>query len=285
MNNGTHALGTSFVLTRLGQVATTPPREQQLIELLQAAAMAAGCGSHERITALYVGLKLHLRICMYGPSRERSTALFEALTKMLVGSNSGQVLLIQGPTSNGALAQRFAAVRMADFVTTALEPWEQDKAWFMLVDIPGEPSATLRWLERELAAALQTNGRPTRVLPSNVFVLTTASERPKDGGRCWLPLAAPRWTKPGIHNIPNVLPVGYQRQLLDNQLTASVYRDRLQKLGPLRSLATGLPSSMTSLALRWLAASIDEQGRGLWAAHDPAVNAHRALAALEAYCR
>ncbi len=286
IGKGTQALSTSLLLARLGKVALTPPSERQLIERLLAAASDIGCRSSDLIKAIYVGLKLHARICVCSAARDRTMALFDALVTTIVGAGSDQALHLHGPIGGDEMAQRFAAIRLGDLVSTVLEPVEQGKAWFILIDTPSDPTSALRWVEREVAATLRANGQCGHMLPANLFILAAAGERPAHIDRCWLPLAAPDWDssyQPQFET--RVPPVGYQRQLLESQLTRHAYRQRLRRLmsGPLLQEAK-MPSRLEpSMIRRWLAASVDDQQQGIWVDADPVANAHQALAALDAF--
>lgn len=278
------ALSTSLLLARMGKVALTPPSEQQLVERLLVAANDIGCRSTDLVKAIYVGLKLHLRVCVYSPARDHTMALFESLVTTVVGAGSDQVLHLHGPIGGDEVAQRFAAIRIGDLISTAVDPVEQGKAWFILVDTPGDPTTTLRWVEREVAASLRAVGRCGHMLPANLFILVAAGEPPSQPQRCWLAMAAPEWDgvyRPRVE--PGVPPVGYQRQLLENQLTGSAYRERLRGLNSWSKLpmphVVGLSAQMLK---RWLAASVDDRQQGIWITTDPAANARHALEALEA---
>lgn len=276
------ALGTSLVFARLGGLATTPPSEQQLVERLQAAARDVGCCTPDVVTALYVGLKIHLRVCVCGPARAQTMALFDAIVTTLVGPESDQALHLRGPIGSDQMAQRFAALRLSDFVSAVLEPAAQGKAWFLLIDTPGDPTAMLEWVEREIGATLQAAGRARRALPANLFVLVAAGEPPPlhENPPCCILLAAPTWGEPVKQPTPqSVPPVGYQRQLLDWQLTSAAYRHRLHYGGTHSFVAT---SVRERLLVRWLAASIDQQGHGLWEPLDRAANRRKAVAFLHA---
>lgn len=284
MNGGGPALTTSLLLARIS-ARGQPLREHHLLERLQKAASAVGCQSPDLVTALYVGLKLHWWSIVCGPARDRAMVCLDALITTIVGAQSGQTLHIHGPIGTDAVAQRFAAVRLGDFVATALDQAEQNKAWFVLVDTPGEPTAMLHWLEREVGAMLQAHGRPAHMLPNNLFVLTVAGAWPSEIQRCWLPLAAPPWGDMAVEAYEAVLPpVGYQRQLLASQLTGPVYRRRLREGRPATRQFPSNPAQLAGLSRRerWLAASVDEQQQGLWEPNDRLVNTRKALAVLDA---
>ena len=280
----TRALSTSLLLARLGQVALTPPSERQLVERLLVAASDSGCRSTDLVKAIYVGLKLHLRVCVCGPARDRTMALFESLVTTVVGPSSEQTLHLHGPIGADEVAQRFAAIRLGDFVSTTLEAVEQGKVWFMLIDTPGDPTTTLRWVEREVAATLRATDRSDPTLPANLFILVAAGEWPADPARSWLSLAAPEWESsqqaPLERRTP---PVGYQRQLLASRLTGAVYRERLRGRvnWPDVAATTNLVGLAPTMVRRWLAASVDDQQRGLWVDADLAANAYQALRVLE----
>lgn len=281
MENHTHALSTSLVQVRLGGVATTPPSEQQLVARLHMAARDVGCLSPDLVTAVYVGLKLHLRVCVCGPAREQTMALFDALALTMVGPDSDQTLHLHGPIGTDGMTQRFAALRIGDFVSTVLDPAAQGKAWFLLIDTPGDPSALLHWVEREIAVTVQTHGRSGQVLPPNLFVLVAASAWPQQPERCWLALEPPEWgERPATPRASALPPVGYQRQLLESQLTGSTYRRRL-RAGQAR-LRPPAPTSLTGLSPkmigRWLAASIDVHHQSLWMVNDPVTNVRQSAA-------
>lgn len=284
MNGGSYGLGTSLLLARMSTAAQLP-REQQLLARLQVAASDAGCRSQDFVTAAYIGLKLHWRVIVYGPTRDRTLNCLDALTATIVGLGSHQTLHIHGPIGTDRMMQRFAAIRLGEFTASAVDQNEQNKAWFVLVDTPGDPTSTLQWVEREIGATLQANGRPAGTLPANMFVLVAAGERPVQMQRCWLSLVAPEWSETTIQADMSATPlVGYQRQLLDSQLTSVVYRQRLREGHVWRGAiavarARGLSWSQVG---RWLAASVDERQQGLWVGNDPVANARRAISVLEA---
>ncbi|HEX6290471.1 MAG TPA: hypothetical protein VFZ66_14885 [Herpetosiphonaceae bacterium] len=283
IGKGTHALSTSLLLARLGKVALTPPSERQLVERLLAAGSDIGCRSTDLVKAIYVGLKLHVRVCVCGPARDRTMALFEALVTTIVGPGTDQTLHLHGPIGGDEVAQRFAAIRLGDFVSTVLEPVEQGKAWFILIDTPGDPTITLRWVEREVAATLRANDRCGHSLPANLFILVAAGEWPAQAERCWLSLAAPAWDSGyQTHVAPTVPPVGYQRQLLESQLTGQTYRRRLRGSRAGLSSPPDVAGLAPQIVRRWLAASVDDQQHGIWVDADPVANARSAIAALEA---
>ena len=284
MIGGERTLTTSLLLARIN-AEEQPRREHQLLERLQTAAAASGCDAPDLVTALYVCLKLHWTSIICGSARDRAMGCLEALTTTMVGAYSGQTIHIHGPIGTDAMAQRFAAVRLGDFVATALEGAEQTKAWFVLVDTPGEPTSTLRWLEREVAAVLQAHGRPAYMLPRNLFVLAVAGAWPNEPQRCWLPLAVPFGKHVAMERQVSLTPpVGYQRQLLEYQLTGQAYRRWLRRAQcetqPLASVPIGFGN--TARVRRWLAASVDEHQQGLWVPANPAANIRKALAVLAA---
>lgn len=284
MNGGPQALATSLLLARMSG-ATQPLQEQHLLERLRGAAAATGCQSQDLATAIYVGLKLHWSVLLCGPARDRAMRCLDALVGTVVGPGSGQTLHIHGPIGSNPMAQRFAAVRLGDFVATALEPAEQSKAWFVLVDSPGEPTATLRWVEREVLATLRAHGRAGRDLPSNVFVLGAAGTAPSMPPRYWLPLQAPVWGDASVGQGQQTPPVGYQRRLLQSQLTRARYRAWLQDNGAWRqaiSLARTRNLDARRVA-RWLAASVDEWQQGLWVQADAGANTRKAVSVLETH--
>ncbi len=284
MTGGERALATSLLLARIN-AGEQPRREHQLLERLQTAATAAGCDAPDLVTALYVCLKLHWTSIICGPARDRAMCCLEALTTTMVGADSGQTIQMHGPIGADAMTQRFAAVRLGDFVATALEQAEQTKAWFVLVDTPGAPTTMLRWLEAEVAAVLRAHGRPPHVLPRNLFVLAVAEAWPSEIQRCWLPLALPIGADvAGERSVALTPPVGYQRQLLEYQLTGRAYRRWLRdaQRGTDRLQTAPAWSDHASRVQRWLAASVDQHQQGLWAPTDPEANTGKALAMLAA---
>lgn len=276
----THALSASLVLVRLGGVAMTPPSEQQLVARLHLAASEVGCAAPDMVTAIYVGLKLHLRVSVCGPARGQTMALFEALAHTMVGPDSDQILHLRGPVGTDEMAQRFAALRLGDFVCTVLDPAAQGKAWFLLIDTPGDPSALLRWVEREIAVTAQAHGRSGHALPPNLFVLVAAGEWPQQHERCWLALAAPEWSEQSARSFaPTLPPVGYQRQLLESQLTGAVYRRRVRsgQLPLRRPVDMSLRGLSPNMIGRWLVASVDAHHQSLWLVNDPVTNVRQSV--------
>jgi hypothetical protein len=276
MNAGTNVLGTSLVRARLGTVATTPPLERRLLERLQRTATDMGCCSNAFVTAAYVGWKARYHLCSAGAGRERAFALFDALATTVVGADSGQILRLYNPCNRAdrtVLSGQYAALRLSTFISTLLDPCEHGKAWFVLVDVPGAATPTLHWLDHEVAATLRANGWTGARPPRNLFVLV-ASDRHEELPPHWLGLHTPRWSDVPLTRGADVPPVGYQRHLLASRLSARQYRRWLiQNRSWLRHAALPL------WAGRWLAASEDEYGLGLWHAHDRMLNAQRALQA------
>lgn len=272
MSGTPHAPGTSLVLARLGVAATAPLREHDVLARLHTAAGTVGCCSPDVVTAIFISLKLHLRVCVYGPARDRSMALLDALATTMVGSHSEQLLHLRGPVGRDEMAQRYAAVRLGDFVAASLDPVEQGKVWFILVDAPGDADATLQWVERELATTLRQHDRAARTLPAHLFLLVAAGERPRSVGRCWIALRTPAWNEAITPRIERTTPpVGYQRHLLRCRLTGRAYRRHLRTTGTWAA---------HRYAARWIAASFAEDQRGLWVEDDPVANTRRALTAL-----
>lgn len=279
MNDLSHALSVSLARARLSATATLPLQEQDVLARLHAAAGALGYDVADVMTTLFVGIKLHLRMALYGPARDHSMTLLETLAATMVGPDSDQVLHVHGPPGQTEMLQRYAAVRIGDFIATLCEPAEQGKAWFLLVDAPGDPEPTLAWLDREVTTALRACGQSGATLPSNLFVLAAVGARPARLRRCWIALPTPaRTTTVESGAAPALPPVGYQRHLLHWQLTGARYRRRLRTWPALGRLAR---RSTHSWLARWLAASVDEQLRGLWVPDDPEANLRCALAALE----
>lgn len=284
MNGGPYGLGPSLLLARMGTAAQLP-REQQLLARLQTAASNVGCRSQDFVTAAYIALKLHWRVIVYGPTRDRTLSCWDALTATMVGSRSQQTLHIHGPIGSDSMTQRFAAVRLGEFTAAAVDQDGQNKAWFVLVDTPGDPTPTLQWVEREIGAMFQANGRKAETLPSNMFVLVASGERPVHTQRCWLSMVAPEWSGGAEYVDVSTTPlVGYQRQLLDSQLTSVMYRQRLRDGHVWRgAIAVARARGLSwSQLRRWLAASLDERHQGLWVANDLVANARRAISVLEA---
>jgi len=282
-------------------VATTPPGEQQLLERLRAAASEAGCRAPDVVTSVYIGLKIGMRICVCGAAPGAAQALVEAVVATLVGLDSEQVLRLHGPLAGRPSAlpdrpedvtRRYAAVRLNEFVAAAVDPLAQGKAWFVVAEAADQAGALARWLDHELRTALRSAG--VRSAP-NLFVLLAAHEGPSgrpgsaEGAaalpgrpvpphveRGWLCVPLRRFKRPTTQRAAAVPPVGYQRQLLDSLLTGPLYRKLLRAQPP--RLRYG--ARRGGLARRWLAASRDAAGRGLWRP-SPAANARRALLALE----
>lgn len=282
MNGGSQALATSLLLARMGAGAQSAP-EQILLERLQMAGCGAAGAAPELMTAVYVGLKLHWWTVLHGPARERAMACLEAVATTFVGTGSGQTLHIHGPIGSDMMQQRFAALRLGEFVAGALEQPDRSTAWFILIDTPGDPRDTLRWVGAEVAATLRANGRPGRVLPPNIFVLAAAGAAPAQPERCWLPLAAATWGEGGASmGALRTPPVGYQRQLLHSQLDRVAYRRRLRASDAWvrADAAAWSRGPERRLVARWLAASVDERGGGLWVRSDPVANARQAVGVL-----
>ena len=164
--------GTSLMLGRWGKVATTPPGEQQLLERLRAAASEAGCRAPDVVTSVFVGLKIGLRICVYGSVPGGAAALIEAIAATIVGMDSEQVLRLHGPIAEG-VTRRYAAVRLNEFVAAAVDPLAQGKAWFVVANSPADAGDLTRWLDHELRTALRSAG--ARSAP-NLFVLLAINE-------------------------------------------------------------------------------------------------------------
>lgn len=271
-----YSLSTSLVLARLGQAAVKPLSERSFLERLHVSAAEAGCMSADTVTAIYVGLKVHLPICVYGATRHRTLALFEALMTTIVGTDNDQTLHLRTPGTDDSMSQRYAAVRLNEFICNVVEPSAQGKAWFLLIDAPGEADAMLRWVMDEITTTLQLCHYPSRMFPPNLFVLVAAETPPSRLEQDWLSLPAPVWCAAAPKTPALALPpVGYQRLLLDYQIavpTSPVSHTSADRNA--RAVACA------DLRQRWLAASIDAQQRGLWVRDDLVANTRRALAVL-----
>lgn len=273
MNGMSHPLTTSLLAARMGHGAVTPLTEHQFVDRLRTAVSDRHSRLQELVTAIYVGLKLQMTVCVSGSSRERTAQLFDAVAGAIVGAQSDQTLRLRGPVGNDAVGQRFMALRLGEFVSAAADGLNGDSVWFLIAETAGDPAPMLRWMEREVRATMRANGS-TKPRPGNLFVLVAANEPPSGPDGRWLSLAAPFYGDAPVRSGGGTLPpVGYQRCLLDHLLTPSVYRRRLRSIG--QAGARG------RLARRWLAASVDDQGRGLWAQSDVIKNAREALGALE----
>jgi hypothetical protein len=273
-----HALTTSLLAARLGPGATVPPTEYQFVDRLRTAGSESGCRSVDWITAIYVGLKLHMTVCVHGQSRDRTVHLFDTLVGAIIGTQSEQALHLRGPLGDDVVAQRFAALRLGEFISAAADALNHDKVWFLIVDTTGDPAPMLGWIEREIRATLRANGWLKRRL-GNLFVLVAASDPPALAQTHCLSLAAPFWNDvPAQRSSATLPPVGYQRYLLDHLLTGRDYRQRLRAMGT--DAAGDSP-----LTRRWLAASVDDRLQGLWDRTSAAANRHKALAALRMWGR
>lgn len=281
LNNSTYALSTSLLRARLGQVATLPPTEQQLVERLCTAARSLEYPETDVVRALYIGLKLHLGVCLYGSPAAQSMLLLDTLAATIVGPASDQIVRLHVPTPADTMARRFGALRISDLIGSALDPVQGDKAWFLL--LYGDDAATvMTWAEQEIAAALPgVNAQHRDRWPHNLMVLVAASNGAVQSSRHWLTLRAPQWiSKQALLAPPGLPPVGYQRQLVGARLCGSTYLHWLRAAK--HSIRQNESASQSKMVSRWLAAAVDAQGQGLWAPSDPQANLAQALAAFHA---
>jgi hypothetical protein len=285
-HNRTGVPATSLLWARKGYAATAACSEHYLIGQLQAAASALGCSAPELPTAIWVGLKLRQPVCLYDQASERSLALLSTVVSVLIGADSGQVLQLRYGAVGDEVSRRFAAFRTNEFVSTAVEPAQQGKAWFLLVDISSDPHTILHWLMREVRTTLRTQQTAAQNWPANLFVLGVSRQPVSTTAQC-LALCVPSWdsqrfaerTVPTLGISP---PVGYQRCLLKGQLRGFAYRRWLRAHAVAQAViggrnATDLPAKFI---MRWLAASFDQQGQGLWESTDAVANMTSAIAAL-----
>jgi len=277
MNNKLPVLGTSLLRARLGQVATVPSTEQQLVEYVCAAVDMPSTAAIDLVRAIYVGLKAQWAVCLHGGSVPHSLALLNAFATTIVGAGSDQIVKVPMPPLDDPVARRFAAMRIADVVGSVLDDGQRDRAFFVLVH--GDDAAMLmRWAHGEIVAALQAEAPHNNVWPANMVLLGAASSVPPRSFRPWLALRAPAPMLASVAQPSVVPPVGYQRHLIANRLhPASV---------PWQCAAGTLPQGRGALppavTWRWLAASVDVHGCGLWVPGDGHRNAEHALAVLHA---
>jgi hypothetical protein len=281
VNNSTHALSTSLLRARLGQVAMLPSTEQQLVERLCNGVRAMGYPHTDLVRALYIGLKLRWGICLHGAPVEQTLPVLETFAATLVGTGSEQVVKLQAPRADDAVMRRFGALRINELVGCALDPAQGSKAWLLLLH--GEDAKTLlAWAQHEIAATIGVGAQRRDRWPNNLFVLAAAPSCHVRGLRHWLALRAARWTPPTTVSLQTAVPpVGYQRQMVAGRLCGSAYLHWLR--GAQRASAAWGAAVPSKLVSRWLAAAVDAQGRGLWVADDPDANAQHALAALHAF--
>ncbi len=281
LNNSTHALSTSLLHARLGLVATLLPTEQQLVERLCSAARSLEYPELDVVRALYVGLKLRLGVCLHGVPAAQTMHLLDKLAATIVGAGSDQIVRLHVPTADDTVARRFSAMRISELISSALDPTQGDKAWFLLLH-GDDATASMMWVEQEIAASLDAGSQHRDRWPENLMVLVAASNSPTQCRRHWLTLRAAQWTpKQALLSPPVLPPVGCQRQLVAARLCGSKYMHWLREARPFDRL--GKSASQTKFVSRWLAAAVDAQGQGLWNPGDRQANIDQALAVFHAF--
>jgi hypothetical protein len=277
MNNKLPMLGASLLRARLGKMATVPSTEQQFMDGLCAAVGMSGPPSADLVRAMYVGLKAQFAVCVHGALVAHSLGLLHAFAAAIVGAGSDQIVKVPVPPPDDHVARRFASMRIADVVAHALDDGQHDKAFFVLVHGDDAP-ALMGWAHGEITSALHAEGGHGDVWPANIVVLGAARAAPPRSLRPWLALRTPANMPVPVAQPTTMPPVGYQRQLIANRLQgASAPWQRPTDMLP--QLGGSLPPALT---WRWLAASVDAHGCGLWVPDDGHRNAEHALAVLHA---
>jgi hypothetical protein len=278
MNNQTHVLGASLLRARLGQTATSPSTEQQLVQHLCAGVASSPTQIPDLVRAVYVAIKAQCAVCVHGASPAHTLPVLEMIAAAVVGAGSDQFVKLAVPPPHDPVARRFAALRVAELMQSALDDAQRDKAFFLLLHAD-DGTALTQWAHAEITAVLHAEARHADAWPTNMVVLGAARMFAATPRRPWLALHVPARLVPPVLQPGTVPPVGYQRQLIASRLpvpTSDVWR---QPTGALVEDRTALPPS---LVWRWLLAAVDGHGRGLWIHDDPHENAQRALAVLRA---
>jgi hypothetical protein len=276
MNNQTHVLGASLLRARLGQTATTPSTEQQLVHHLCADVASLPAPMHDLVRAAYVAIKARCAVCMYGAPLAHTLPVLEMIAAAIVGANNDQIVKLAVPPPHDFVARRFAALRMAELVQSALDDAQRDKAFFVLLH-GDDGTALMQWAHAEITAALHAEAPHSDAWPTNVVVLGAARTVAVQPRSPWLALHAPARLVPPVPQPHSVPPVGYQRQLIASRLpplTSVVWRNATD------ALAADRPALPPTLVWRWLLAAVDGHGCGLWVHDDPHANAQRAVAVL-----
>ncbi len=256
----------------------TPSTEQQLIDYLCAAVGMSGAPSADLVRAMYVGLKAQFAVCVHGALVAHSVGLLDAFAAAIVGAGSDQIVKVPVPPPSDHVACRFAVMRITNMVVRALDDNQRDKVFFVLVHVD-DAAALMEWTHREIAAALQAEGGHGDVWPGNIVVLGAARSAPPRSHRHWLALRTPANMPVPVAQPRTMPPVGYQRQLIAHRLHPVVLPWQ-RSTGTLPQQSGSLPPALT---WRWLAASVDVQGCGLWIPNDGHRNAEHALAVLHTF--
>lgn len=274
MNDAVYQLHTSLLRARLSTTAPSPLTEHQFVEYV-----CAMVGVPDLARAVYVGLKAQFAVCVHGVPVAQSMALADAFAAAVVGANSEQIVKVPFPASDDHVARRFAAMRLAEVVASALDEAQRDKMFFVLVH-GDDGKALMAWVRSEITSTLHAETADHDAWPRNLVVLGAAHSVPARLLRPWLALRAPApmpATEPQSALVP---PVGYQRQFIANRLHAASVP---WQWGTGMLLAEPDASVPPAVAWRWLAAATDKQGHGLWLFDDPHGNAEQALAALHSF--
>ena len=275
MNNQTHVLGASLLRARLGQTATSPSTEQQLVHHLCAGVASLPTPMHDWVRAAYVAIKAQFAVCVHGASPAHTLPLLEMIAAAVVGAGSDQIVKLAVPPPHDPVARRFAALRVAELVQSALDDAQRDKAFFVLLH-GDDGTALTQWAHAEITAALHAEAQRTDAWPANVVVLGAARTVAATPRSPWLALHAPAQLVPPVLQPGCVPPVGYQRQLIASRLPVPISDVWRRAPGALEE-RSALPPP---LVWRWLLAAVDGHERGLWVHDDPHANALRAVAVL-----
>lgn len=274
----TLSLGSSLFGARLAGRPEAAPSEAELLAYLRRCVRGGAADpAPGEIAGLLIGLKLGVPLVCTAPGGP--PAVVAALAAALVGE--ADLLRLRGPLARDPVRARFEAVRITDFVIRALEsePATESRSSqpapyggsgapaLLLVEVAGDPQPTLAFLDQQIYQTLRTAGRLRAV---NLFVIVTAPAGEYRWSRPWhmLQFSAPEY----VGAQPPAPPaLGYGRRLVAARLTPSDFRARLRTLQFHGGMA---PKLLT----RWLAASFDDEGRGLLVPDDAIANASSARA-------
>jgi hypothetical protein len=276
MNNQTHVLGASLLRARLGQTATSPSTEQQLVHHLCAGVASLPAPVHDWVRAAYVAIKAQCAVCVHGASPAHTLPVLEMIAAAIVGAGSDQIVKLAVPPPHDPVARRFAALRVAELVQSALDDAQRDKAFFVLLH-GDDGTALMQWAHAEITTALHAESPRTDTWPANVVVLGAARTVASTPRNPWLALHAPARLVSPVLQPGSVPPVGYQRQLIASRLPVPTSVAWRRATGGGAEERAALPPM---LVWRWLLAAVDGHGDGLWVHDDPHANAQRAVAVL-----
>jgi hypothetical protein len=264
------SLGRALLGVRRGAGPEAAPGEAELLAHLVRHLREAGYQPcFDDVAGLLIALKLGVPLVCTASGHP--PAMVGAVARVLAGGS--ELLDLRASQGSGPVMQRFDALRIGDFVMSALDVDDeqsrvsQGRPALLLLEAGAAIEAAVAFLDRQLRHALQAAKRPA---PRNLFVVVLAPALACELPRPWHMLqfadSQPRETHPVAP-----LAVGYARRLVPARLTPVIYRTRVRELQLARRMAP-------DLLIRWCVAAFDSTGQGLLVPDDPIRNLRAAEA-------